>query len=100
MRKSCYTTVILTILFSAGCAHYGALEDDFGKSYRMARDGQILNPEASKNLTPVTGLNSKAADAAVNKYIDSFSKGGTEQAAKQESTGKTGCATGTDTYGK
>ncbi len=104
MRKTCYATVVLFFLFAAGCSHYGALEGDYSKSYNMAKYGQILNPEASKNLEPVTGLSGQAAEAVMKKYTDSFSKS-CEQGAQQSfavvpmtPTGTTG--TGQDVYGK
>ncbi len=84
MRKKIYATVsVLIFLAAAGCAHYGTLEEDYGKSYNMAKENQILNPGASKNLEPVKGLNGRAAEAVMNKYIDSFSKKGCEQPAQQ-----------------
>lgn len=99
MRRAYYAAAVLVIIFTAGCAHYGALEDDFGKSFKTAKYGQILNPGASKNLAPVTGLNGKATEAVMQKYIDSFSRGG-EQSAQQSCTQPPVSKTGTDTYGK
>ena len=102
MKKILYAAVsVLVFLAAAGCARYGALEDDYGKSYNRAKYGQILNPEAHKNLKPVVGLSGEASQAAMQKYTDSFSNGG-EQSAKQGSTPKSACpsGTGTDTHGK
>ncbi len=82
-RKYFAAAVILSlVIFSAACGHYGALNNDFGKSYTMAKQGQILNPGASKNLEPVTGLPGKAAAANEAKYIQSFSKGSGSQSSK------------------
>lgn len=100
MRRTYYAAAVLAILFTAGCAHYRALEDDHGKSFNMATYGQILNPEASNNMEPVTGLNGKAMEAVMNKYIDSFSKKSSEQPAQQGITLVPASTTGTDTYGK
>lgn len=101
MKRTYYAAAVLAILFTAGCAHYGALEDDYGKSFNTAKDGQILNPKASNNLEPVTGLNGKAMEAIMNKYIESFSKKSSEQPAQQGFTlTPVGSTTGTDTYGK
>ncbi len=61
------------ILITAGCAHYGAVEQNFGNSYNSAKQGQILNAAASNNLAPVTGLRGSAAEATMKKYTDSFS---------------------------
>lgn len=73
MRRKYYAIVVVVIfLITAGCAHYGALEDDFGKSYHASKSGQILNPGASKNLKTVTGLSGPAADGSMMKYTESF----------------------------
>ncbi len=76
MRKKYYAAAVLIVLITAGCNHYGALKKDYGNSYNAAKYGQILNPGASKNLEPVTGLSGRAAESAVNKYTDSFSSSG------------------------
>jgi hypothetical protein len=73
MKRKYYAVIILTFLF-AGCATYGELEADYGKSYYSALSGQILNPGASRNLEPVTGLPGAAASTATDKYIQSFGK--------------------------
>jgi hypothetical protein len=65
---------MVLFLIGSGCATYGKIEENFGKSYAMAKYGQILNPAASRNLKPVTGLSGMAAEAAVNKYTDRFGK--------------------------
>ena len=99
MRRAYYAAAVLVFIFTAGCAHYGALEEDYGKSFNTAKYGQILNPGASKNLEPVTGLNGKATEAVMKKYVDSFSKSG-EQSAQQGCPQTPASTTGTDTYGK
>ncbi len=50
------------------CEH----RDDFGKAYRLAMAGQILNPDAETNLEPVEGINGRAAAYIMQKYVDSF----------------------------
>ena len=101
MRRTLIAAVVFTIVFIAGCGHYGALTDDYGKSYNMAKQGQILNPDASKNLEPVTGLNGTAAEAVMKKYNDSFKKGkDCDQSAQQGFTLMPAGAVGADTYGK
>ena len=77
MRGKYYATVVvLILLITAGCNHYGALPKDYGNSYNSAKSGQILNPGASKNLKPVTGLPGNAADANMKKYAESFAPAG------------------------
>jgi len=44
----------------------------FGKAYRAAISNQTMNPDAWKNLSPVTGLDGKAAQASIEKYRKSF----------------------------
>ena len=50
------------------------LSEDFGQSFRAARDNQILNPEASTNLEPTTELDGVAAGNAVKRYRDFYEK--------------------------
>ena len=83
MRKKFYSTVFVLILLAAGgCSHYGALEEDYGKSYNQAKSNQILNPQAAKNLQPVTGLPGEAAAASQEKYLQSFGKTTAKPASK------------------
>ena len=44
------------------------LEIDFGTSFKLAKFNQILNPEAEKNLDPVTGFDGGAAQGVIEKY--------------------------------
>jgi hypothetical protein len=71
-KKYSALVIVMIILMTAGCATYGALEEDYGNSYRSAKSGQTLNPGASKNLAPVAGISGSAADQVVKKYTDSF----------------------------
>ncbi len=48
------------------------MEKNFGKSVEQARLNQTLNPEAQKNLEPVTGLDGKAAQKSIERYQKSF----------------------------
>lgn len=104
MRKKHYAAAILIVLMTAGC-HYGALTKDYGNSYNAAKYGQILNPGASKNLGPVTGLSGKAAEATMKKYMDSFSPSGQASQAPQSFAitpivPTEGAGTGQNVYGK
>ena len=78
MREKYYLTVVMIMLITTGC-HYGALTKDYGKSYNAVKSGQIMNPGASKNLNPVTGLSGAAADTNMKKYADSFAPSGPSQ---------------------
>lgn len=67
--------VFLMITASAGCATYSSwegqteLKQNWGKSYAMAKQKQILNPDAGKNLEPVTGLEGQVGDRIMKDYI-------------------------------
>jgi hypothetical protein len=104
MKGKYYATVVLSLLITAGC-HYGALTKDYGNSYNMAKSSQILNPGASKNLKPVTGLPGTAADVAMKKYAESFVPAGgpaAQQAPAPSALLMTplSIGTGKDVYGK
>jgi hypothetical protein len=65
---------VLTI-FSGCRATMPEMERNFGKSFEAAKQNQIINPEASKNTSPVIGLDGKSAETAVRKYEKSFGEG-------------------------
>ena len=48
------------------------LSEDFGRSFQTAVESQILNPDAEKNLEPVTGLGGMAGKKAIERYQKSF----------------------------
>lgn len=48
--------------------------EDFGMAYKAAVNAQILNPYAEKNVTPVEGIDGRAAVNIMKGYIDSFGK--------------------------
>ncbi len=48
------------------------VEMDYGTSFKLAKFNQILNPEAEKNLEPVTGFDGSAAQAAIGRYRKGF----------------------------
>jgi hypothetical protein len=56
-----------------GCAQ-SRLEMDYGTSYQLQKYNQIANPEAEKNLAPVTGMSGQAAQNAADKYQKGFEK--------------------------
>jgi hypothetical protein len=106
MRKYYYAAAaILIFLITTGCAHYGALEKDYGKSYQAAKYGQMLNPGASKNQEPATGLSGTAAESSMKKYTDSFSSSGQTSQTPQSFAitpivPTEGAGTGKNVYGK
>jgi hypothetical protein len=47
---------------------------NWGRSHGTAIYNQMLNPDAAKNLDPVTGLDGTAAEHNMEKYKESFKK--------------------------
>lgn len=50
------------------------LDRNWGRSLESAKYNQILNPDASKNLEPVVGLDGQSAEKNMDKYKKSFEK--------------------------
>ncbi|CDG85701.1 hypothetical protein [Janthinobacterium agaricidamnosum] len=46
----------------------------FGDTVRSALVSQVLNPDAAANTAPVTGMDGRAARAAVERYHKSFAE--------------------------
>jgi len=76
MGKRSFFLIGFAALFfiGVGCAGPSRLETDFGTSVKLAKSSQILNPEAEKNIEPVTGFDGKAAQANIEKYRKDFEK--------------------------
>jgi hypothetical protein len=56
-----------------GCVSRGAyIESVLGESLAQTKASQTLNPEASLNTDPVTGLDGQSATNAINSYEQSF----------------------------
>lgn len=68
------------ILFMVCAAVSYALANDlefcdppgFGDAYRAAISNQVLNPRASEDLRPVTGLSGQVAERIYQAYLKSF----------------------------
>jgi hypothetical protein len=56
----------------AGCAATPRYDKHFGDAVRQARTAMTLNPKASANRDPVTGIDGQAAAEAQTRYHDSF----------------------------
>lgn len=50
------------------------IDADFGTSYQLAKANQILNPDADKNLEPVTGLSAAIAQKVADNYTQGFER--------------------------
>lgn len=72
--------VLLSIITLSGCVATTTPETDarHGEAMIMLRAQQTMNPDASLNTDPVTGLDGKAAKGALDNYRDSFRKPPTE----------------------
>jgi hypothetical protein len=68
--------IILTVaaMVCGACATPSRVADNWGTAYYAQKQGQVVNPDASKNLQPVEGLYGQAAEAAMGKYLKSFSE--------------------------
>ena len=83
-KRAITATMVVLALFafsssaSAGCFPgwfgYGACapREDFGQAYMMARDGQIAHPDAGENLSPVEGMDGRAAVTMMKGYVEGF----------------------------
>jgi len=76
----------LIVFAVSGCSPT-TLGANTGTAYYLARDNQILNPEAEMNLDPVTGLDANAAAIAVDTYRKSFEKPDAEMGRSMVSAG-------------
>lgn len=57
----------------AGCAQRSpVLDSQFGNAVTMLKAQQILNPEASRNTDPVSGMDGKAGVSAYGEYQKSY----------------------------
>ena len=92
MLKSNMIMIVVLAMFSVslwGCAgnvpeaqRTDYLNMNYGKSFKSAKNNQILNPDAGNNLEPVVGLNGEAAENGVDKYKKSFEKQAMEREVK------------------
>ena len=61
----------------SGCstgAYNGVVAEEWGTAYKLSVANQILNPDAEKNLKPVTGMEHKAAENTITKYEKEFER--------------------------
>jgi len=74
MRRAtlCIFCTVLTIFLISACAGPTRVDKGYGRSVKQARINQVLDPDAEKNLEPVTGMDGKAAQASIEKYRKAF----------------------------
>jgi len=61
-------------LISVSCVGPSRLAMDYGTSYNLAKFNQTLNPDAEKNLQPVTGFDGPVAKNTLDKYQKDYEK--------------------------
>ena len=66
-RYPAYVGLAVVLFLSFGCATTPQ-DHTWGKSFEMTKDAQVLDPDASGNLAPVTGLDGQAAENNMNRY--------------------------------
>ncbi len=76
MRKyMLFIGIVSAFSLAMGCAWQDSrLALDRGTSYQLQKYNQTLNPDAEKNLAPVTGMSGQTAQTTVEKYQKGFEK--------------------------
>jgi hypothetical protein len=73
MNKLARLTVTGVVLSLTGCVSTSPDWDArFGEAARVIAAQQVIAPEASRNADPVTGIDGKAAQGAIEEYAKSF----------------------------
>lgn len=70
-------TAIIASIFTLGCNSVSVsttpdTDARLGESVNMMKAQQTINPDASRNTNPVTGMDGHAARGAMDKYRKSF----------------------------
>jgi hypothetical protein len=77
MAKNYFTlpVIVLGLFMMMSCAlGPTSLEENWGRAYTLQKESQILNPDAGRNVTPVSGLDGKTGE----KILDTYRKGAQE----------------------
>jgi hypothetical protein len=73
MIRVTYLLIALSAIFLiSACAGPNRLEEDYGTSIKLSKINQILDPDAEKNLEPVTGMDGRAAQINIDRYRKGF----------------------------
>jgi type IV pilus biogenesis protein CpaD/CtpE len=74
----CLIWIGLIAALASACATEGKFSDkritNWGASFESAKSNQIVNPEAGKDLKPVSGFDGEAADITIEKYREDFTR--------------------------
>jgi hypothetical protein len=70
MKNKCagIVAVIFMISFAFAACGHDTLKKNWGSAYESVKQNQTANPDASKNLEPVVGLDGIAAEQAMEGY--------------------------------
>lgn len=80
MKTSLILSAAVTALSLGGCMSTTPYWDSrFGEAVRNTTAQQIINPDASLNPDPVTGIDGKAAAGAMGEYHKGFTAPEPEQ---------------------
>ena len=72
-RTHCHAACAALLLTVAGCTSTTPnLDRHFGDGLNLAKAQQTLNPQAGRNLDPVSGIDGKAAKSAYDEYQKSY----------------------------
>ncbi len=84
--KKWFLLIVISVFLSACAGHpwrpsrnwdpwwRSDLERSYGNAYKEALVNETLNPDASKNLTPVTGMDGKSAEDVRKSHEKSYQK--------------------------
>lgn len=101
MKMLSLVIVLILVGMLAGCGtgyNSGVVAQEWSTSYKLAVANQTLNPDAEKNLKPVSGIENKAADNAINKYDKEFEKPPQVPVYTMGTSGALGTGTATGGY--
>lgn len=66
-------TLMVGAILLAGCVPRSTVVDQhFGEAVNAAKAQQTLNPDASRNRDPASGLDGQAANATIDRYHKSY----------------------------
>jgi hypothetical protein len=73
MKQFLLLSIALVVAVSYGCGmEMTRVDTDFGTSQKLAVAGQILDPDAEKNVEPVYGMSGVVSEKVAKKYAEGF----------------------------
>ncbi len=68
----CVLAGLAIVLLGGGCVSPVTLSDEFGASVEQSKQAQRLLPEASAGTDYVDGLDGRASERSLERYLNSF----------------------------